>query len=87
MERLKSSILLTALCFLLPALLSGQVDTAWIRRYDDPVSGDDMVWTLATDGRGNVYVAGHCTGISYTCDFLAIKYKLCWGSAIGCNIQ
>jgi hypothetical protein len=39
MERLKSSILLTTLCFLLPALLSGQVDTVWVRRYDDPVSG------------------------------------------------
>ncbi|MEO0076417.1 MAG: SBBP repeat-containing protein, partial [candidate division WOR-3 bacterium] len=51
-------------------------DTAWVRRYDGPISRDDYARALAVDNQGNVYV----TGSSYTSDstgydWLTIKYN------------
>ncbi|HJW28015.1 MAG TPA: SBBP repeat-containing protein, partial [Saprospiraceae bacterium] len=44
-------------------------DTAWVRRYDSPVSSNEYATALAVDDSGNVYVAGY--GGS---DYLTVKY-------------
>jgi hypothetical protein len=62
---------LPALCLLLPALLQGQVDTAWVRRYYTPGSASDVAYAVAVDGLGNAYVTGTAGGSH---DYTTIKY-------------
>ena len=47
-------------------------DTAWVRRYDGPISFDDRAYAIAVDGSGNVYVTGFSTETLE--DYLTIKY-------------
>ncbi len=49
-------------------------DTAWIRRYDGPISEEDRARALAVDLSGNVYVSGRSVGPDTTYDFVTIKY-------------
>jgi uncharacterized delta-60 repeat protein len=60
-----------ALFCILPAILSAQVDTAWVRRYDGGY-GVDFASAIAVDATGNAYIAGY----TYygTQDFLTVKY-------------
>jgi hypothetical protein len=56
-------------------LVNAQVDTAWVRRYDGPVSGADQAFALFVDTYENVYVTGRSTDsgiVNY--DGLTIKY-------------
>jgi hypothetical protein len=47
-------------------------DTAWVRRYNGPVNGQEVAYALALDGSGDVYVTGYSYGIQH--DFATIKY-------------
>ncbi|MEO0097607.1 MAG: SBBP repeat-containing protein [candidate division WOR-3 bacterium] len=58
--------------FLIPALLFSQVDTAWVRRYNGPISNDDEAHAIAIDNNGNVYVTGYSVGRFR--DYATIKY-------------
>jgi len=69
----------TATLFLavFPALLApafGQVDTAWVRRYNGPANGEDKAAALAVDHSGNVYVTGESPASGTLSDFATIKY-------------
>jgi hypothetical protein len=68
---------MVALLLLSAALATAQVDTAWVRRYDGPMHGEDLATCLAVDSAGNVYVAGPSaedTG-NARLDFVTIKYR------------
>ncbi|MEO0071656.1 MAG: SBBP repeat-containing protein [candidate division WOR-3 bacterium] len=54
-----------------PLPLSGQVDTAWVRRYNSIISGNDYSYAIAIDNAGNIYVAG--SG-GPPMDYITIKY-------------
>ncbi len=60
--------------FVLVAPALGQVDTAWVRRYNGPANGEDKAVALAVDHSGNVYVTGESFGSGTSCDFATIKY-------------
>jgi len=49
-------------------------DTAWIKRYDGPVSGPDIPLAMEIDGSGKVYVTGYSRGSGGNSDYLTIKY-------------
>ena len=72
-------LLLTAICSLLPAIISAQVYTAWIRRYNGPRNYIDRAKAIAVDVQGNVYVTGNKDGFdSYAdtlTDYATIKYN------------
>ncbi len=59
---------------MLPAILSAQVDTAWVRRYDGPGNLQDKANAIAVDGSGNVYITGYCSKPDFTSDYATIKY-------------
>ena len=50
-------------------------DTAWVRRYDGPTHGEDVVSDIAVDDSGNVYVAGYGAGPGGDVDYITIKYR------------
>jgi hypothetical protein len=52
-------------------------DTAWVRRYNGPVSGEDQAHAIAVDDSSNVYVTGTSYGkeeFYYNYDYATIKY-------------
>ena len=51
-----------------------QVDTAWVRRYNNLGNGEDVAYALAVDGGGNVYVTGFSEGNGTFRDYATIKY-------------
>lgn len=61
------------LFIIFPALLSAQVDTVWMRKYNGPVASGDIARAFALDDAGNVYVTGASSG-DYASDYGTIKY-------------
>jgi len=49
-------------------------DTAWVRRYDGPLSSYDQASAIVVDDSGNVYVTGGSWGTVTTTDYATIKY-------------
>jgi uncharacterized delta-60 repeat protein len=70
-------VVLIAFCLFTPALLQGQVDTAWTRRYNGPGNSVDQAFSVAADGQGNVYVTGYSQSTSSASseDYATIKYN------------
>ncbi|OGC84301.1 MAG: hypothetical protein A2V73_04880 [candidate division Zixibacteria bacterium RBG_19FT_COMBO_42_43] len=50
-------------------------DTVWVRHYDGPANGNDFPSALKVDDKGNVYVVGSSSRLSYpsSYDYLTIK--------------
>ena len=49
-------------------------DTAWIRRYDGPASGDDKAKAIAVNDSGYIYVTGYSDSTGSFQDYTTIKY-------------
>jgi hypothetical protein len=47
----------------------------WVKRYNGPGSGKDIVQNIAVDGSGNVYVTGDSEGLGNDYDYATIKYN------------
>ena len=50
-------------------------DTAWVRRYNGPVNGNDWPWSVAVDHSGYVYLTGGSEITANTFACLTIKYR------------
>ncbi len=55
-------------------ILSAQVDTAWVRRYNGPGNSNDDSYEVAIDRWGNVYVTGGSIAPGFFYDIATIKY-------------
>lgn len=60
------------LYFLVNSIVFAQVDTAWVRRYNETICGIDYATAIADDSFGYVYVTGW-SGTSNLPDYLTIK--------------
>lgn len=49
-------------------------DTAWVRRYNGPVNGNDYAKALVVDNSGSAYVTGYSLGEGSSYDYTTIKY-------------
>ena len=49
-------------------------DTAWVRRYNGPASGEDEAYGIALDEYNNVYITGRSHGSGTWDDYATIKY-------------
>jgi len=76
---IRASVLLFGL---LAASGFADLDTAWVRRYDGPVHGQDEAQAVAVDLAGSVYMTGFSMGADATYDFCTVKYdssgRECW---------
>jgi hypothetical protein len=54
--------------------LSGGVQQAWVARYDEPGSANDIATAMVIDGPGNTYVLGYSDS-SYSRHYLTVKYS------------
>jgi len=50
-------------------------ETAWVRRFDGPASGDDEPAAIAFDDEGCVYVSGYATRNTTGKDYCTVKYS------------
>ncbi|MCK4233477.1 SBBP repeat-containing protein [candidate division WOR-3 bacterium] len=72
-DNFKRKIWIIFIFAVFPAFLFSQVDSAWVRRYDGPVHGEDEVTSMTVDNSGNVYVTGWSYGIHHE-DYTTIEY-------------
>jgi uncharacterized delta-60 repeat protein len=73
--KMTSIILLSSILFILPSVLFGIVDTAWVRTFNSNGCYDDDAWKIVSDRSGNIYVGGETNGFGTSEDFLTIKYS------------
>jgi hypothetical protein len=50
-------------------------DTAWVRRYNGPASGNDQASAIVVDASNNVYVTGYSDSTGTFQDYATIKYN------------
>jgi uncharacterized delta-60 repeat protein len=67
-------IFISIFFFALP-LFAQSVDTAWVRRYNGPISDYDAAKAIVVDSSGNVYVTGGSKGSGTDWDYATIKYN------------
>ncbi|MBS4015906.1 MAG: SBBP repeat-containing protein [Candidatus Latescibacteria bacterium] len=58
--------------FISNSYLLAQVDTSWVRRFNEPVSGIDYASAITVDSAGNAYITGW-SGTAGIPDYLTIK--------------
>ncbi len=62
-------------------------DTAWIRRYNGPINGNDIATSLAVEGNGNVYVSGSSGTIKYDAQGTQLWIQVFRGNAVVLNAR
>jgi len=69
-------LLIPTLCFLLPSLVSAQVDTVWVRKYSGNRGSNDSR-AIGLDNAGNVYITGESDASESlgTKDYVTVKYN------------
>jgi len=67
-------VLLFAVLCILPTILYGQADTAWVRTYNGTGSGSDGTEAIVVDSLGYVYITGYSLGSGSWYDYTTIKY-------------
>jgi uncharacterized delta-60 repeat protein len=65
-------IVVLLLLFLCNSFLSAQVDTCWVRKFNEPVSGIDYASAIAVDSAGNIYITGW-SGTANLPDYQTVK--------------
>jgi hypothetical protein len=69
-------LLVATICFILPAFLSAQVDTAWVRKYSGNGGSNDSR-AIRLDNAGNIYITGESDASESlgTKDYVTVKYN------------
>jgi hypothetical protein len=75
MKQSKLLFLLIALHLIFFTVVFGQVDTAWVRRYNGTGNHNDWATDMVVDGQGNVYVTGRSEGTDTYYDWATVKYN------------
>jgi hypothetical protein len=57
-----------------PLASSGDVNEAWVARYNGPENSGDYATAMVVDSLGNVYVTGHSNRSDTSSDYATIKY-------------
>ncbi len=68
-------LFITAFATLIPVILSAQVDTAWVRKYNGTGSHNDWAEDMVVDRQGNVYVTGRSQAPNDYDDWATVKYN------------
>jgi hypothetical protein len=77
MRVIKSLLLIAIFSLVFTKTLFSQVDTAWVRIFEDTVgtSRPSVAASFALDAKGNIYVAGTYYNSDNSLDYMTIKYS------------